>query len=295
LGLDTDNDGFADINDAFPTEPDEWLDSDGDGVGSNADAFDYDIAASIDTDNDGYPDEWNPSMSKEDSSTSLSIDIFPNDSSEWLDSDGDGIGNNADFMPAFSLIQSVSQITLYSILALGSLYVSVGFYFTRNLIVDIQKRLEVKHQQGLNTKRVETIVNDGVFWFKYFIFHKSVFFIRSAERKLSLLSDKYDSKNRFILQVENSLELMEKQGPNLEESNDLLEQSKELLLDTKFEKSHELAKKAEDIAKETTQTYLSVNENIAELKLTIKYFKKKGIKTEELELILGKAEKEVGK
>ena len=35
----------------------------------------------FDDDNDGFLDE---------------IDAFPNDSNEWLDTDGDGIGNNAD-------------------------------------------------------------------------------------------------------------------------------------------------------------------------------------------------------
>ena len=34
-----------------------------------------------DSDGDGYPD---------------SVDAFPNDATEWLDTDGDGTGNNAD-------------------------------------------------------------------------------------------------------------------------------------------------------------------------------------------------------
>ena len=35
--LDSDGDGVADTEDAFPSDPKEWLDSDGDGVGDNAD------------------------------------------------------------------------------------------------------------------------------------------------------------------------------------------------------------------------------------------------------------------
>ena len=306
--VDSDNDGYPNewnqgmgvVNsstfltiDVFPNDSNEWLDSDGDGIGNNADKFEDDKAASIDSDNDGYPDKWNPDMSKRDSSTFLSIDIFPNDSTEWLDSDGDGVGDNSDRMPNLSYIQSNFQIALYSILTLGSLYVSVGFYFTKNLIAEIQKLVEIKRKQGVNTKKVEELISEGRFWFKYFIFSQSAFFIRTAERELNLLSDKYESNNRFILQVKDNLELMEKQGPILEKSNDLLEQSKELFFDYKFEESQELVKKAEHIAKETTQTYLSIKENIDELKITIKYFKKKGIKTDKLELMLKEFEKEV--
>jgi hypothetical protein len=69
---DTDNDGVADDEDAFPLDATEWLDSDNDGIGNNADQ---------DDDNDGVAD---------------SEDAFPLDPSEWSDTDGDGIGDNAD-------------------------------------------------------------------------------------------------------------------------------------------------------------------------------------------------------
>lgn len=45
--IDTDNDGTPDINDAFPLDPAEWLDTDNDSIGNNADP---------DDDNDGIPD-----------------------------------------------------------------------------------------------------------------------------------------------------------------------------------------------------------------------------------------------
>ena len=57
--VDTDGDGVADDDDAFPNDANETTDSDGDGVGDNADAF-------------------------------------PNDANETMDSDGDGVGDNAD-------------------------------------------------------------------------------------------------------------------------------------------------------------------------------------------------------
>ena len=70
--VDTDGDGYPDDEDAFPSDPEEWLDTDGDGVGNNADT---------DDDGDGIAD---------------AADDFPLDSSETTDTDGDGIGNNAD-------------------------------------------------------------------------------------------------------------------------------------------------------------------------------------------------------
>jgi hypothetical protein len=46
---DRDGDGIPDNQDAFPDDPDEWVDSDEDGVGHNSDE---------DDDNDGMPDVW---------------------------------------------------------------------------------------------------------------------------------------------------------------------------------------------------------------------------------------------
>ncbi len=49
--VDSDGDGVANANDAFPFDPDESVDTDGDGVGDNADT---------DDDNDGVPDANDP-------------------------------------------------------------------------------------------------------------------------------------------------------------------------------------------------------------------------------------------
>ena len=79
--IDTDGDGVADDDDAFPNDPDESADSDGDGVGDNADAFPMDATETMDSDMDGVGDN---------------ADAFPMDATETMDSDGDGIGDNAD-------------------------------------------------------------------------------------------------------------------------------------------------------------------------------------------------------
>jgi hypothetical protein len=104
---DDDNDGVANIDDAFPNDPTEWLDTDNDGIGNNADddddndgvediqdAFPLDPLESLDTDSDGIgnnadPDDDNDNVPDVD-------DSFPLDETEWFDSDGDGLGNNQD-------------------------------------------------------------------------------------------------------------------------------------------------------------------------------------------------------
>lgn len=74
LATDSDGDGVADINDAFPNDPTETTDTDGDGVGDNA-------------------------------------DVFPNDPNESSDSDGDGVGDNEDAFPNDPGRSELSEIT----------------------------------------------------------------------------------------------------------------------------------------------------------------------------------------
>ncbi|MDB2654346.1 S8 family serine peptidase [Luminiphilus sp.] len=108
--VDDDNDGVADSDDAFPLDDTESQDTDNDGIGNNGDtdddgdlvldnedAFPLDPAASVDSDGDGYPDGWNSGASESEIAASgLVVDQMPNDSTEQIDTDGDGIGNNAD-------------------------------------------------------------------------------------------------------------------------------------------------------------------------------------------------------
>ncbi|MAT48926.1 MAG: hypothetical protein CMA27_03755 [Euryarchaeota archaeon] len=89
--IDIDGDGYPNSNDSLPQNPTQWADSDGDGYGDNPLGTEYDectdsfgnssmiIFGCLDTDRDGSPD---------------SIDPLPEDSSQWVDSDGDGYGDN---------------------------------------------------------------------------------------------------------------------------------------------------------------------------------------------------------
>ena len=71
--IDSDGDGFSDLEDDFPEDASESVDSDGDGVGDNADAFPDDEGETLDTDGDlvgdnadtdddgdGIEDEYDP-------------------------------------------------------------------------------------------------------------------------------------------------------------------------------------------------------------------------------------------
>ena len=109
---DADGDGADNVDDAFPLDPDEQLDTDGDGTGNNAD---------VDDDDDGYDDDieekyqtdpldeestppdadgdFIPDLDDGDldgDGTDNVLDAFPMDPSEQLDTDLDGTGNNVD-------------------------------------------------------------------------------------------------------------------------------------------------------------------------------------------------------
>jgi hypothetical protein len=113
VDTDNDNDGVLDLSDDFPYDETEWLDTDGDGEGNNGDT---------DDDGDGWPDVDEPNCGTDpldDNSIPIDFDrdmfcdstdedddndgvldwddAFPFDDTEQYDTDGDGIGNNADF------------------------------------------------------------------------------------------------------------------------------------------------------------------------------------------------------
>ena len=71
--VDSDGDGVADEQDAFPLDPTESMDTDGDGYGNNSDN---------DDDNDGMPDAWE---------IVNNLDPLVNDANG--DPDGDGVSN----------------------------------------------------------------------------------------------------------------------------------------------------------------------------------------------------------
>ena len=82
--VDSDGDGYSDMSDKFPNDPNEHSDYDNDGVGDNQDMFDDNPAEWLDSDGDGVGDN---------------TDAFPFDDSEIIDTDGDKVGNNADAFP----------------------------------------------------------------------------------------------------------------------------------------------------------------------------------------------------
>jgi len=84
--LDTDGDGWSDSSDLFSTDPTEWADNDSDGFGDNSDVCpDTSGTATFGSLGclDGDGDSWSDDM-----------DFNSTDSSQWVDADGDGYGDN---------------------------------------------------------------------------------------------------------------------------------------------------------------------------------------------------------
>jgi len=129
--LDTDGDGFSNPTtdwpttpdcygaDAFPNDPTQWCDEDGDGFGSNPDGNEADdcpgsagtssMGTKIgcpDRDDDGYanaedpfpddPTQWEDSDgdNRGDNPDGSNPDLYPNDATQWKDDDNDGYGDN---------------------------------------------------------------------------------------------------------------------------------------------------------------------------------------------------------
>ncbi|MGB2478771.1 MAG: thrombospondin type 3 repeat-containing protein [Candidatus Poseidoniaceae archaeon] len=88
--VDSDGDGYSDLNDEMINDPTQWVDTDGDGFGDNKDGTNGDWCVDtfgtsseielgcLDIDNDGYSDN---------------IDLWPEDTLRWSDEDGDGYTN----------------------------------------------------------------------------------------------------------------------------------------------------------------------------------------------------------
>jgi hypothetical protein len=88
---DADGDGWSDLNDLFDSDPTQWGDTDRDGYGDNPDGDEPDAC----------PEEWGSSWvgqfgcldSDRDGWSDLN-DTFPNDETQYADSDGDGYGDS---------------------------------------------------------------------------------------------------------------------------------------------------------------------------------------------------------
>jgi len=73
---DADNDGVADVDDAFPNDPTESVDTDGDNVGDKADVFPNDPTETVDTDGDGDNGDVHPGYNDSELSTYLSNNSY---------------------------------------------------------------------------------------------------------------------------------------------------------------------------------------------------------------------------
>jgi len=95
---DDDNDGTPDIQDAFPLEREEQADVDRDRIGDSLDADIDGDGVADDLNKNGIPDNQEPDWDGDGIPNAGSIpwDAFPRDPKEWRDTDGDGIGDNAD-------------------------------------------------------------------------------------------------------------------------------------------------------------------------------------------------------
>jgi WD40 repeat protein len=108
---DRDVDGYADVDDAFPDDFNQWADTDGDGFGDN---YSYVLVTVDDPEHPGQTlvlreemGDWmidNPSQWSDrdgdgfgDNSTGFQGDKFPLRSTQWADFDGDGFGDNTVF------------------------------------------------------------------------------------------------------------------------------------------------------------------------------------------------------
>ena len=103
---DLDGDGYADGDDAFPTDSTQWSDADGDGYGDESTGTNPDACPSVagassldrfgcpDSDADGASDEDLTGTNGPVWTIADGADILPNDATQQSDTDGDGFGDN---------------------------------------------------------------------------------------------------------------------------------------------------------------------------------------------------------
>jgi len=148
LDPDDDNDMTPDIDDDFPFDSSETIDTDGDGIGDNTDPDDdgdnwpdaveticqtMPLSASsvpLDTDGDGSCDV----VDADDDNDGVSdiADVFPLDVTEWEDRNGDGLGDNANPLTIVDHMKLNPLLTALAVLViLGAIGASVAFTIGR--------------------------------------------------------------------------------------------------------------------------------------------------------------------
>ena len=107
---DIDGDGWADTVDWDANDSSQWVDLDEDGYGDETEGTDGDdcpgvwgnstqgeVLGCTDSDGDGWAD---------------SIDLFPDESTQWVDSDSDGFGDNPDGFQADACVDNAGTSTI---------------------------------------------------------------------------------------------------------------------------------------------------------------------------------------
>lgn len=169
--IDSDNDGVMDDKDIFPNDRFESTDSDKDGCGDNSDKFPNDPAACEDSDDDGYPDEWNEGKTQQDSTSNppLSLDAFPYDPNEHIDTDGDGVGDNSDVFPNDSSESRDDDNDGVGNNKDKNPEVNLGFTLTLEKFkitknVDLLPRAQIYIKVFVNGEEITTLNNNGSYW-----------------------------------------------------------------------------------------------------------------------------------
>tara|TARA_Y100000389_G_C17471196_1_gene531167 strand:- start:11773 stop:18387 length:6615 start_codon:yes stop_codon:yes gene_type:complete len=100
LATDFDGDGVPNVVDDLPKDPSSSVDADGDLLEAEFDEDDTDPLYMVDEDGDGVPGP-HPILDQtaELAAAGITVDAFPNNQFEQLDTDGDGVGDNADTHP----------------------------------------------------------------------------------------------------------------------------------------------------------------------------------------------------
>ncbi len=103
---DTDGDGYGDDDDAFPNDPNEWLDTDHDGIGNNRDPDDDGDGISDSIEEAGCTDPLNPDSDGDtlaDVGSDTDLAVFQQDMDDTTttnplngDTNGDGTGDGVE-------------------------------------------------------------------------------------------------------------------------------------------------------------------------------------------------------